>query len=318
MKNKLKVAIVGAGYMATEHLKAFVATGEAEIVGITSRTRARAETLVADVPQAQVFDSVEQMYEQTQADIVVVTVTELFMADVAKRCFNYPWLVLLEKPAGYDLADARDIHAAAVAVKARAFVAFNRRTYSSTRQAVARLSDNDGPRFIKVLDQQDQHAALTIHNSPALVAQNYMFANSIHLIDYFRVLGRGEVTSVENITRWDPANPGVVLALIRFSSGDTGLYEGIWNGPGPWVITVNTPSERLEMRPLEQVAVQLYGERRSESLAIDPIDTEYKPGLLFQAQQTLRAARGENAQLPDIEDSLKSMELVARIFNLEN
>lgn len=318
MSTILKVAIVGAGYMASEHLKAFLATGEADVVGITSRTRSRAEQLVADYPGVVVYDSAEEMYKGTAADIVVVTVTELHMADVAKRCFQFPWLVLLEKPAGYNLADAVDIHAAALTQQARVYVALNRRAYSSTRQAVQRLADNDGPRFIKVLDQQDQHAALTIYKNPPLMVENYMFANSIHLIDYFRVLGRGEVVSVENICRWDPANPGVVLALVTFSSGDKGLYEGIWNGPGPWVITVNTPSERLEMRPLEQVAVQLYGERRSEPLAIDPIDSEYKPGLLFQAQQTLLAARGEAAQLPDIVDSLKSMELVARIFNLDN
>lgn len=316
MSKTLKVAIVGAGYMASEHLKAFVATGEAEVVGITSRTRSRAEQLVADFPGVVVYDSLEEMYQETSADIVVVTVTELDMADIAKRCFQFPWLVLLEKPAGYNLADAMDIHAAAVAQQSRVYVALNRRAYSSTRQAVQRLADNDGPRFIKVLDQQDQQAALTIHNNPPLMVENYMFANSIHLIDYIRVLGRGEVVSVENICRWDPANPGVVLALVTFSSGDKGLYEGIWNGPGPWVVTVNTPQERLEMRPLEQVSVQRYGERRSASLDIDPVDSQYKPGLLYQAQQLLGAARGEPAELADLGEALKSMELVARIFNM--
>ncbi|PAV49232.1 oxidoreductase [Pseudomonas sp. HAR-UPW-AIA-41] len=316
MSKILKVAIVGAGYMASEHLKAFTATGEAKVVGITSRTRPRAEQLVADFPGVVVYDSLEEMYRETLADIVVVTVTELHMADVAKRCFQFPWLVLLEKPAGYNLADAEDIHAAALAKQARVYVALNRRAYSSTRQAVQRLADNDGPRFIKVLDQQDQHAALTIYKNPPLMVENYMFANSIHLIDYFRVLGRGEVASVENICRWDPENPGVVLALVTFSSGDKGLYEGIWNGPGPWVVTVNTPSERLEMRPLEQVLVQRYGERRNEPLEIDPMDSQYKPGLLFQARQTLHAARGEPAELASLEDALKSMELVAHIFNM--
>lgn len=316
MNKKLKVAIVGAGYMASEHLKAFMATGDAEVVGITSRTRLRAEQLVADISGVLVFDSLEEMYQHTLADIVVVTVTELHMADIAKRCFQFPWLVLLEKPAGYNLADAVSIHSAAVEHQSRAYVALNRRAYSSTRQALQRLTGNAGPRFIKVLDQQDQHAALTIHKNPPLMVDNYMFANSIHLIDYFRVLGRGDVVSVENICRWDPQNPGVVLALVTFSSGDKGLYEGIWNGPGPWVVTVNTPQERLEMRPLEQLSVQRYGERRSEALDIDAVDTQHKPGLLFQAQQTIRAARGEPAELPDLAEALKSMELVARIFNM--
>ncbi|QXH48310.1 Gfo/Idh/MocA family oxidoreductase [Pseudomonas xanthosomatis] len=317
MTKKVKVAIVGAGYMASEHLKAFEATGEAQVVGITSRTRERAQALVADHEGIEVFDSLEVMYEKTRADIVVVTVTELHMADVAKRCFEFPWLVLLEKPAGYNLADARDIQQAAHAKKARVHVALNRRAYSSTRQALDVLKGNEGPRFIKVLDQQDQHAALTIHNNPPLMVENYMFANSIHLIDYLRVLGRGEVVSVENIVKWDPAAPGIVLASITFSSGDTGLYEGVWNGPGPWVITVNTPDNRLEMRPLEQVSVQLKGERRSQALDIEEADSLYKPGLLFQAQQAILASQGQANVLPDIDDSFKSMELVASIFNMD-
>lgn len=318
MTKKVKVAIVGAGYMASEHLKAFEATGEAEVVGITSRTRARVEALVADHDGIEIFDSLEQMYEKTRADIVVVTVTELYMAEIAKRCFEFPWLVLLEKPAGYNLADARSIQHAAHSKKVRVHVALNRRAYSSTRQALEVLEGNEGPRFIKVLDQQDQHAALTIHKNPPLMVENYMFANSIHLIDYLRVLGRGEVVSVENVVKWDPAAPGIVLALITFSSGDTGLYEGVWNGPGPWVITVNTPDKRLEMRPLEQVSVQLKGERRSQALAIDEADSLYKPGLLFQAQQAILASLGQKNVLPDIDDSFKSMELVANIFNMDS
>lgn len=313
---KIKVAIVGAGYMAFEHLKAFEATGSAEVVGITSRTRERAEKLVESYPNIRVFDSIEELYQGTDADIVVVTVTELSMADIALNCFSYPWVVLLEKPAGYDLEDARRIRDAASERGTRAYVALNRRAYSSTRQAIQRLSKNDGPRFIKVVDQQDQHAALTIHNNPPLMVENYMFANSIHLIDFFRVLGRGEVVGVENISAWDPQNPGVVLASIKFSSGDIGLYEGIWNGPGPWAVTVNTPMERLEMRPLEQLSIQLRGERQNNPQSIENIDSEFKPGLLYQAQETIKVVQGLPSTLSTLDDSCLSMELVAKIFGL--
>ena len=143
-----------------------------------------------------------------------------------------------------------------------------------------------------------------------------MYANSIHLIDYFRVFGRGEITGVVPVEAWDPENPGMVLAKIVFSSGDIGLYEGVWNGPGPWAVSVTTPQERLEMRPLEQVTVQLRGERKLTSLEIDPDDSAYKPGLRYQAIQALAAVRGETHHLSALEDSWQSMTLVARIFGL--
>jgi predicted dehydrogenase len=313
--SELKVAFVGAGYMADEHMRAFAGLPGVVIAGIHSRTRARAEKLAASYNTA-VYDSVSELYQKTHADLVVVTVVELSMAEVASACFAFPWTVLLEKPAGYDLADATRIRDAAERAGCRVHVAFNRRAYSSTRQAIALLQNDASQRYIKVIDQQDQQAAIQVNNQPEIVARNFMFANSIHVIDYFRVLGRGEIAGVEPIVRWNPERPGLVLAKVHFTSGDVGLYEGIWNGPGPWIVTVNTAEQRLEMRPLEQASVQLRGTRTVTPLEIDQDDKTYKPGLRYQATQALSAARGQPAQLATISDSWHSMKLVADIFGL--
>ena len=315
MLSQLKVAFVGAGYMAEEHMRAFASLPDVTIAGVHSRTRERAEKLAASY-NTQVYDSVSELYNKTGADLVVVTVIELSMAEVASACFDHPWAVLLEKPAGYDLADATRIRDAAARADSRAFVAFNRRAYSSTRHALELLQDDSSQRFIKVVDQQDQQAAILVTKQPELVARNYMFANSIHLIDYFRVLGRGEVARVEPIVPWKPERPGLVLAKINFTSGDVGLYEGIWNGPGPWVVSVNTPEQRIEMRPLEQVSVQPRGTRAVTRLDVDGDDKTYKPGLRYQAKQAVAATRGQSAQLATIADSWHSMKLVADIFGL--
>ena len=61
-----------------------------------------------------------------------------------------------------------------------------------------------------------------------------MYANSIHVVDYLRVFGRGKITSVTPVFAWDPKTSHVVVAKIEFDSGDIGLYEGVWKGPGPW------------------------------------------------------------------------------------
>lgn len=315
MASELKVAVIGAGYMAEEHLKAFAGLPGVVIAGIHSRTRTRAENLAATY-KTVVCDSISELYQKTHADLVVVTVVELSMAEVAGACFAFPWTVLLEKPAGYDLADATRIRDAAARAGRRVHVAFNRRAYSSTRQAVALLEQDASQRFIKVIDQQDQQAAMEVNKQPEIVARNFMFANSIHVIDYFRVLGRGDIAGVEPIVRWKPERPGLVLAKVNFTSGDVGLYEGIWNGPGPWIVTVNTAAQRLEMRPLEQVSVQLRGTRTVTPLEIDPDDKTYKPGLRYQAAQAVAAALGEPAQLATISDSWYSMKLVADIFGL--
>jgi len=313
LPSTIKVAFVGTGYMGAEHARAFASLPDVEIAGFYSRTREQAEKLAATY-NARVCDSVSDLYRTTGADLVVVSVVELSMAQVASECFTYPWTVLLEKPAGYDLADATRIRDAAVRARSSVFVALNRRAYSSTRQALQLLEGHSSQRFIKVVDQEDQVALQASH--PPLVLQNLMFANSIHIIDYFRVFGRGEVAEVEPIVRWTPEKPGLVLARINFTSGDIGLYEGIWDGPAPWIVSVSTAEQRIEMRPLEQGTVQLRGTRVVTQLDIDPDDTAYKAGLRYQAQQALAAVRKDAASLATIDDSWRSMKLVADIFGL--
>lgn len=311
----IKVAFVGAGYMTTEHIKAFSSLPDVTIAGIFSRSADRAMALAAP-HGAIVASSVDELYAQTKADLVVVSVPELAMADTAGQCFSHPWQVLLEKPAGYNLPDAQRIRDAARSAGATVHVAFNRRAYSSTRAALAQLSEADGKRFIKVLDQQDQVAARIHHGQPELVAQNYMFANSIHVIDYFRVFGRGSIVAVTPVVAWNAEAPGLVIAKVEFSSGDVGVYEGIWDGPGPWAVSISTPAKRIEMRPLEQGSVQLRDTRAQVPLDLSEDDRTYKPGLRYQAEQALAAVRGEPANLADIDDSLQSMKLVADIFGI--
>src|SRR5262245_61479646 len=129
-----KIALVGAGLMAGEHAKAFASLDNVKLVGVCGRTRARAEVL-ASAYGTRVFDSVDAMYRETQADAVVVAVNELSMREVCIQCFKHPWTCLLEKPVGIDLVEAEGILAASRRSGVRSFVALNRRSYASTRAA---------------------------------------------------------------------------------------------------------------------------------------------------------------------------------------
>lgn len=97
---QFKVAVIGAGYMASEHIKAFADMSEIKILGIHSRTRSRAEELAQKYGIPFVYDSVEALYNGTQADLVIVAVPELSTKVVSTAVFRHSWLVLIEKPAG--------------------------------------------------------------------------------------------------------------------------------------------------------------------------------------------------------------------------
>jgi len=309
-----RVALVGAGSMAHEHAKAFRDVPGVQLTGVYSRTRTKAEALAKQFGIGIVADSMAELYEKSNADLVVVSVPELSANEVLKGCFQHSWTVLAEKPVGFDLADAEDILRESERKGRRAYVALNRRHYSATRRALQMLSTDHGTRFVKVQDQQDQASALAA-GQPAKVVQNWMYANSIHVIDYFQIFGRGKVVRVTPVVPWNPHSPGAVVTTLAFSSGDIGLYEGIWNGPGPWAVAVSTANQRLEMRPLEQLGLQRRGERRSEPEPLDPLDVKFKAGFRRQAENAVAAALGEPSDLPTLREGVESMRLVKAIFS---
>lgn len=314
--NSIRVAVVGAGSMAAQHIAAFSALDDAQVVGIHSRTRARAEGLAARHGIGVVAGSVEELNRRTEAQLVVVTVPELAANAVAKECFRHPWAVLLEKPAGYDLADAEDIARAAAGRELPVMVGLNRRFYSSMRAVQADLESRpDEKRFIHVQDQQS-YAEARRFNHPEKVVERFMYANSIHNIDLLMHFGRGEVAKVESIKPWRGEKTEVVLAYVEFSSGDSGLYEGIWKGPGPWACSVSTPSRRWQLQPLEQARFQNANERAQNAVEVSADDQRFKAGFLLQAGAAVERSAGRPSSIADLQESLRTMRLIHRMFGV--
>lgn len=312
----LKIAFIGAGNMAGEHLKAFAHVEEAKPVGIHSRTRARAEALAATY-DLQVYDSIEELYENTKADIVVICVPELSAREVCFEAFRFNWMVLVEKPAGYNVSEAAIIKTEAERLQRKVYVAFNRRHFSSTHTVLKDLATDEGQRLIHILDQEDIIAARN-GGQPELVLRNWMYANAIHMIDYLRIFGRGDIVSVERTVKWDPENPGFVIATIKFSSGDIGQYEGIWNAPAPWGVFITTKNKRWELvRPVERPSYQAAGTRKVETVDPHEWDIQFKPGLRVQAAEAIKAAKGELHTLPTLQDAFDSMLLAEQIYQSE-
>jgi len=310
-----KVAFIGAGYMTAQHLKAFADVPSVELSGIFSRTTSRAESLAKQHGVRFICRSVGELYEKTTADLVVISVPELSTRTVCEAAFAHKWALLIEKPAGYNVSDAEAIAAAATRAGSRAYVALNRRHYSSTLNVLTDLASNDAPRLIHVQDQQDAVTALS-SGQPAEVVRNWMYANSIHLVDYFSVFGRGKAMEVRPVFRWNASEPGFVAAEVHFDSGDLGLYQAVWNAPGPWAVSVTTRTKRWEMRPLEQASFQLYGQRKLEPVEMGAWDVEFKPGLRRQAELGVAAAMGlPAAGIPTLHDALGSMHLTQSIYD---
>jgi predicted dehydrogenase len=310
-----RIAIVGAGYMAAEHARAFSSLPGIDIVGFVGRSHDRVTALAAQY-NAPVFSDIAELWAQTKADGIVVAVPELACRGVCEQLFKYPWISLLEKPAGRNLAEAAYLFNSATQHNHNAFVALNRRPYSSTRHALARLGDDDSQRFVLIHDTQDMNVAREL-GQPSEVINDWMFANSVHLVDYARLLCRGEIKEVAVGLPFDNESPCSVSATVQFSSGDQAVYFAAWNKPGPWFVTAANSTIRVELRPLEQVGIQRLGERTLSMIETDADDVDFKPGLLYQAQEFVKALQGDTPALATLQDATESMRLVAKIYGRE-
>lgn len=310
-----RVAIIGAGSMAREHIRAFSALPGVSVTGLYSRTRAKAETLASEFGIGSVCDDIPSLRSKSMSDLVVVAVPEISANAVAKAAFLEDWSVLLEKPAGYDLTDALDIAEAASQRRKPVFVAFNRRFYSSTMAVLADLDSRNEVRYAHIQDQQS-FAEARRYNHPEPVVQKFMYANSIHVIDMMRALCRGDVAEVKQIMPWRGEETEVVLSHVTFDSGDSALYEGLWKGPGPWTCSVSTPSRRWMLQPLERAAFQNANERKQNLVEPDAADIDYKAGFLRQAEAVLGAVRGEQTRAVELSESLRTMQLIHSIFGV--
>ena len=210
----ISIAIVGAGLMAREHCRAFSDVSGVSISGIFSRTRSKAESLAKNFSITGVYDSIEDLWRCTRAEIVIIAVKELATNSACKEAFKFPWLCLIEKPPGYDFLDAEAILEESRRFNSRAFVLLNRRHYTSTRSILKALRDDPEQRIVQVMDQENPQAALD-HGEDPLVAKNWMYANSIHVIDYLRVFCRGDLISVDRVIPWNSENPYFVAVKLN-------------------------------------------------------------------------------------------------------
>lgn len=312
-KNSISVAFIGSGYMAREHVRAFQDIPEVMCAGVFSKTREHADSFAKELNIPEVAGSIKELYDRTRADLVIIAVPELVVNSVATEAFKYPWKILMEKPPGYNLTDAEAIVQSAKRTNSQVYVGLNRRFYSSTLFLMKQIKGKN-PVYIHVQDQENQIAARE-NGQPETVVQNWMYANSIHMIDFLTFLNPSGIVRCTPVKRWqNEGDNTVVAASIEYADGSFGIYECIWNQPGPWSVSVTTKEMRIELRPLESAGVQYAGNRTLEPVEPDPQDIRFKPGLRLQAEEMVNIVKGQSGSVPSLDDAMVTMRLINRIY----
>src|SRR5688572_6018644 len=102
--SKFGVGIVGMGWVAGEHMRAWSKNPHAEVVGVVSRTRAGAEHKVAEVGiPARIYDSYEEMLADPEVQIITICSPNDVHVEQAVAAAQAGKHICLEKPVALDV-----------------------------------------------------------------------------------------------------------------------------------------------------------------------------------------------------------------------
>lgn len=295
--------IVGAGPMAVAHAKVLRALGRRTVAVCRSAERAAAFTRVTGVPAAH--GGVEAWLDHNRGNLpaAAVIATDLESLESVGLQVLQTGIprVLLEKPAALGAAGI-DRLATAVENKTQAFVAYNRRFYASV-QAARRIIEEDGGALSGWMDFTEVASRTVVPGRSPDVLANWYLANSSHVVDtFFHLCGEPSCLATMKMGElsWHPTG----AAFSGHGQTEAGTLFGFiadWRAPGRWGIDIRTAQRRLLLQPMETLQVQGHDSFALQASPSDPVDVEFKPGLMRQMEAFL-SARPEASELPSLAD----------------
>ncbi len=312
---KLKFAFIGTGYMANEYAKVLKNgfSRRSEIVAAINKSSDSVKAFTKKFKVSKHYSELKEMMIYAKPDVVIVCVNELSTYGVLKELSLYPCICLIEKPVGINHVESLKILKLKKNKKFFPFVALNRREFSSVKKAVNLISKDKSPRIINIFDQESSLVAKK-SGQPDKVVKNWMYANSIHIIDFINIFARGKINKIKKVERNNIFKEGIFSCILSHDSGDKVFYNCIWNRPSPWSVQVSTKKYFVELKPLENVSFLTNKNRKWNFLKSSTLDINYKPGIYSLINEIFRFKKIKKTNLKDLKYSHQLMKLIRNIY----
>jgi len=310
--SKVRIGLIGAGAITRKHLDVIADIGWIEAVGITSRTRSKAEHIAQEYEIPVCSKDVESLIKEVRPDALMVLVSVEQTFQMVTTLLPYKLPLFLEKPPGLIPDETKALAALAQAHSVQTMVGFNRRYYSVFRKGLDLIRDKgsllgvsvDGhERFWKIKDRLNDTKCAS-----------WIYANSTHTIDLLRFFG-GEPSNIHAVAHSYIENNGDQFAAIMDLDSDTiGRYNAHWYSPGGWSVVLYGDGVTVEFKPLEN-GTWTDKQFKIHEITPDEVDQKYKPG--FYEQMKAFGEMVVNGDLPwpgqDLAASYKTMQLTEKI-----
>jgi predicted dehydrogenase len=307
-----KVLLIGAGQMAVDHFNVLMALNcHITVIG---RSEGSAKTFGEKtgykIEHLSLSGFLDTYKEEFDGAVIAVGMEQLAGTTAALLKHGIK-NILVEKPAGMDTSEIRELAELAQSSKANVLVAYNRRFYSSVLKAKEIIDADGGVSSFNFEFTEWSHTIEPLKKYPG-IKENWLLANSSHVIDLaFYLGGKPSEISCFASGKLSWHEHSVFSGAGVAENGALFSYCANWDAPGRWGVEILTKNSRLILRPLEGLLLQQKG-----SVAILPVELEnandqnYKPGLFLQSKNFLE---GNISSFKTIGEQAEMAELYSRI-----
>jgi virulence factor len=312
--NRKTAAILGCGNMSTVvHLPILAALPDVEIVALCDLRRETLAGAAQLFPSAATFTDASTFAKETRADALAIVVPPQNLLDALRRSLGVARTALfVEKPLGFDYAQAREI-SAMVGDELATFCGFNRR-YWPGLGVLRTLLDEHGPlthlevTFFKHVDDREHWWT---------PAQSLVYSEMCHAIDLAIELG-GPVETATFRTAAQSAGVTDLLAGIgTFGSGATwNLSCNFSSGNQRTAVVAHVRGMRFELIDASQLTI-FFGNKAQEFFNIGAdVPRFWREGYGYEWVDFLRMMGAPAGERPRrFRRELQTMELCAEALS---
>jgi predicted dehydrogenase len=303
---KKSILLLGAGPMAIEYTKVLRALSVPVIT--VGRSEASSENYYEQTGVKPILGGFSSYLSNQQhvPDQAIVCVGEKWLGEATRALIKSGVNdILVEKPAGINAADIKEVAALCNTHNSRVHVGYNRRVFSSVEKAQEIIQTDGGLSSFHFEFTEWSHVISELKKEPG-VKENWFLANSSHVIDLAFYLG-GDPAELQSFSsgflEWHPSGANFAGAG-KTQNGALFTYQANWQAPGRWGVELLTQKHRLYLRPMEKLHIQKIGSVAIEEVPLnDSLDQNFKPGLYRQVESFL----SDKKNLPTIEEQVNRL-----------
>jgi len=334
MSHPLRIALIGAGVMGRQHFQHLQSLDDAVLCAVCDPGPLAAE--FARECAVPYFADLQLMLEQVKPQAAIIANPNGLHVRSALACIAAGVPVLLEKPAGVNLDEVRELVAASASRGVPVLVGHHRRHNPLIARAHELLASGALGRLTTVTALWQLQKADSYFDIPwrREAGAGMLLTNLIHDLDLLRYLC-GEVRQVQAFTSNGIrgfANEDSAAVLLQFENGALGSLTGSDGVAAPWSWELASGENPVYPRQTEQPCYLLAGTQGALSipqlkfwhyaaadtgwhapLLEEPQSCRRDEALSLQLQHFIQVARGQVQPLVSAADAGRTLALLEAI-----